>query len=371
MARCSSCGARAVPPPTPAEARAAMLAKAANLDHLRLLAFVHKYPPTHNAGAEWMLHHTLKHLNGRGHESRVLVRDPVEIPDGGEVFDGVHITSRPGQAQMRLWGNWATHIVTHLDMTGQAMQMANRYGLPEVHLIHNHRQLAFHRVRVAPRRLAVFNSRWLQTAVAWQGESMVLHPPVPVDHYRLERATGEHVMLFNLSPAKGANLFYALAAAMPDVKFMGVQGAYAAQVPPPDGLPNLTVVPHTADVRQLYAQARLVLMPSSYESWGRIAVEAGCSGIPAVTSDTPGLLEATGDAALHLPVTANRSGNVAGRTTEAVEAPRDDVAAWADGIRTVLADYSTWSDRALLRAVQLWQATIAQLGDLDRRLRTL
>jgi glycosyltransferase involved in cell wall biosynthesis len=32
-------------------------------------------------------------------------------------------------------------------------------------------------------------------------------------------------------------------------------------------------------------------MPSKYESWGRTATEAMCSGIPIICTDTPGLKE--------------------------------------------------------------------------------
>jgi len=42
------------------------------------------------------------------------------------------------------------------------------------------------------------------------------------------------------------------------------------------------------------ARTRVLLVPSSYESWGRAAVEAMAAGIPVVASPTPGLVEALG-----------------------------------------------------------------------------
>lgn len=369
---CLPCGAKArAQAATVQTPRQQLAQRVVDLEHLKLLAWVHKYPPTHNAGAEWMLHHTLRYLNNRGHESRVLVRDQVHIPGGGEVFDGIHITSRPGQGTLRLWEKWATHVITHLDVTGPAMALASRLRLPEVHLVHNHRQLAFHRVRPDPRRLAVFNSQWLRQASQWGGESMVLHPPVPPERYRIE-PDGDRIMLFNLSPAKGAALFYALAEANPDLGFTGVAGAYAKQLPPPNPLPaNLELVGHDPDVRKLLARARVVLMPSSYESWGRVAIEAGASGIPTIVSTTKGLLESTAGAMLALPVTAERSGKVAGRTTEAVEAPLTDVENWTRGIRAVLADWENFSRTALKRSIEVWATTLQQLSELDRRLRAM
>jgi glycosyltransferase involved in cell wall biosynthesis len=36
-------------------------------------------------------------------------------------------------------------------------------------------------------------------------------------------------------------------------------------------------------------------MPSTYESYGRAAVEACCAGLPVIASRTPGLIEALGE----------------------------------------------------------------------------
>jgi hypothetical protein len=48
---------------------------------------------------------------------------------------------------------------------------------------------------------------------------------------------------------------------------------------------------HTADIREVFRKTRVVLMPSLYESYGRVAVEAACAGIPAIVHPTEGLLE--------------------------------------------------------------------------------
>jgi hypothetical protein len=45
-------------------------------------------------------------------------------------------------------------------------------------------------------------------------------------------------------------------------------------------------------------------MPSHYESWGMVASEAMASGIPVICSDTPGLRENCGDAAIYAERTA-------------------------------------------------------------------
>jgi glycosyltransferase involved in cell wall biosynthesis len=51
------------------------------------------------------------------------------------------------------------------------------------------------------------------------------------------------------------------------------------------------VIEHTEDIRAIYKRTKILLMPSEYESWGRTATEAMCSGIPIICTPTFGLKE--------------------------------------------------------------------------------
>jgi glycosyltransferase involved in cell wall biosynthesis len=62
-------------------------------------------------------------------------------------------------------------------------------------------------------------------------------------------------------------------------------------------LGNVTVTPHTNDMRQVYGRSRVVLMPSLWwESSGRVVIEAMLNGIPAIVSDHGGMAEMMGEA---------------------------------------------------------------------------
>lgn len=371
MADCLPCGAKEAA--RKAKEKLLAEAQARSAAFPRVLALVHKYPPTHNAGAEWMLHHTLRYLNGRGGESRVLTTQPVRPPirdEYGGVFDGVHLTPQPGTMVLERWARWANVLFTHLDETGRAMRLGLRFGLPEVHLVHNHRQLAYHKVTPDARRLAVFNSEWTRQENGWSGASLVVHPPVPPDYYRIAGQRGDGILLVNPTGPKGGHLFYALAAALPQFKFLVVAGAYGKQIPPPP-LPNLELLRPSPKITDHLARAALVLVPSSYESWGRVAVEAACSGIPSIVSDAPGLVESMGTAARVLPVATTPSGMVGGRPTEDVVAHPALVGAWRDSILEVLGAYQTHSEMARRRSIELWSKTVHQLSALDARIREM
>jgi len=88
---------------------------------------------------------------------------------------------------------------------------------------------------------------------------------------------------------------------MPEQHFLAVTGAYGEQILP--DLPNVEILEHVRgeDMReQVYARTRVLLMPSSYESWGRVGVEAMASGIPVLAHPTPGLCESLGEAGLYV-----------------------------------------------------------------------
>lgn len=256
---------------------------------MRVLAHVHKYPPKHNAGAEWYVHSVLRWLAERGHSVRVVSGGTARPYD----FEGVPIVS---QRETVAEHERADVVLTHLDSTRQAIRARRVAGRPLVHLVHNDRQLAFHNVQGHECSLAVFNSSWVGKRSDWGGLSMVLAPPVFAGDYRTGR--GDALTLINLTEAKGAPLFYELAARMPERRFVGVLGCYGVQVLPERHLQNVEIWENRPDARAIYAQTRVLLMPSSYESWGRTAIEAAASGIPTIAHPTPGLRESLGSAGL-------------------------------------------------------------------------
>lgn len=140
----------------------------------------------------------------------------------------------------------------------------------------------------------------------WVGPSIVLHPVVEREHYECER--GNKITLVNPTPGKGVETFKALARLLPQRKFLAVEGGYGEQmIVAPDVTPkrgalpaggNIAWMAHTPDIRKVFRQTKILLMPSDYESFGRVGIEAACCGIPTIAHPTPGLKEAFGDAGI-------------------------------------------------------------------------
>merc|ERR1711924_570737 len=118
----------------------------------------------------------------------------------------------------------------------------------------------------------------------------------PLPH-RHDLHDGHHSSVVMISPcaAKGLPILLSLARALTEVHFLCVCTAYTAS-----GIAsylrmqqNVTVIDAEADVDVVYGQARIVIQPSLVpESFGLVAAEASLRGIPCVSSDCGGLVEA-------------------------------------------------------------------------------
>lgn len=327
---------------------------------MRVLARFHAYVPEHGGGAEVMAHTLLRELVARGHQVRVWLsqhngrREPYEV-DGVEV-----IPVKARQDFLRLARD-SDVVVSHLENVRAAAAAARGWGRPLVVLCHNTLPATFRAVGSGTTALAVYNSQWMAAeAERWFAEnpkaarplaSVIVRPPVRAADYRT--TPGDHITLVNLHKPKGGDVLWRLAERMPGHRFLAVKGAYGEQIV--SQAPNVEVVEHVPPAQmaeRVYARTRVLIMPSEYESWGRVGVEALASGIPVVATPTPGLCESLGEAGIFVE--------------------RDDLDGWVAAL-TALDDPEAWqaaSKKAKARSRQLdpaadlarWVEAVERLG---------
>lgn len=328
----------------------------------------HAWVPYHNAGGEVMAHTMLRHLVSRGHQVDVLLSSTHEgIHEPYEV-DGITVYPRTGRADPSRWflgGDKPDVMMAHLENVPRMSALAKMYKVPMVHLAHNTHAATVSQLRRAYPNLAVYNSQWMRDYIlGYLGEdardSIVVRPPVIAEDYAT--TPGDRITLVNLWPDKGSDLFYRLAGLMPHVDFLGVTGGYGLQRT--DERPNIDFVEHVppdAMREKVYARTRILLMPSSYESWGRVAAEAMCSGIPVIAHPTPGLTECLGGAGFLIDrddtdawvtminklqkKTAYDKASKAAKKRSLDFDPTDELAMWADAIEG-LATHGTFTRRS-------------------------
>ncbi len=209
---------------------------------------------------------------------------------------------------------------------------------------------------------AVANSRFTADAYkqAYDAECRVIHPLIDGSRYQTE-GEGKYVTFINPDPVKGLDKAIQIAGALPETPFRFQEtwpmprDERAALAQRLAGLPNVTLAPRVDDMREVYAQTKVLLVPSQWEEgYGRIASEAQFSGIPVIGSDRGGLPEAIGTGGVVLTA----------------DAPAED---WAQSLRDILNDAKRHSElkesaKAYARRPELqldlqidaWEAAIAE-----------
>lgn len=266
---------------------------------MNVVFFVHAWAGTHNSGAEWTVQHYAKYLNQKGCSIKVILPENQIYPDG-EKFGFIKFITGYYSNEFFLALSNADVVFTHLDNTGVAINWARHYKKHLIFLSHNDHDYRIVRARQLNISV-VYNNKANQKNVsggAYPNPSIVCKPPIFPDDVKYNRKHGQNVTLINCNENKGGKILVELAKRLPKIKFLGVLGSYGEQIID-DTYKNLKYVAQTPDIHLIYGKSNIILMPSDYESYGRVALEAAINRLPVICTPTDGLKECLGAAGLY------------------------------------------------------------------------
>jgi glycosyltransferase involved in cell wall biosynthesis len=139
--------------------------------------------------------------------------------------------------------------------------------------------------------------------------AVVIHPPIygKVAGKVAEKAGGPLVLMINPCIVKGIEIFTGVAAQLPDLPFGALTGwgTTAADRAALARHSNIELIGSVGDIDEVLGRARMLLMPSIwYEGFGLIVMEAMLRGLPVISSDSGGLMEAKSGTGYVIPVRA-------------------------------------------------------------------
>jgi glycosyltransferase involved in cell wall biosynthesis len=165
---------------------------------------------------------------------------------------------------------------------------------PFIRSIHNWNHAAF---TSAAAVIAVSEFDATITRETFNVDPAIVYLPVPLQEYVANNRTPTKVTMLNpRTENKGLDTFLEIAKRLPDVSFQIAGTLYdTAMESEIDQLPNVGFLGWCDDMRDVYSDTKLLLIPSKYEEGGpRIVAEAFANGIPVVGSDLGGTPEYVG-----------------------------------------------------------------------------
>lgn len=188
-------------------------------------------------------------------------------------------------------------IITHLIGSSAGYNKAVQHNKPLIFIAHNNSKQYAPKYSQQDKCHVIYNSYTLRDQLFdtfGHFNGFVLHPFVP--KYGVK--PGNKITLINCNYNKGGEIFAEIARRLPQFEFLGVLGGYGEQIEAK--LPNVTYLQNGCDMRAVYASTKILLVPSEFESFSQVAIEAMQCGIPVIANPTEGIKENLGDAGIFI-----------------------------------------------------------------------
>lgn len=259
--------------------------------------FLENSMPFVNAGAENVAHVFNLYLIEHGYKINVVGNWDEQV------YENVNYINSSNTEDVEDAVDRSRIVCSQLSQSTFTVKLAkkeNKKVIIFVHSLDNNRKIInnYKNIIDPSQLLVVFNSESIKTNFDESINSFILYPPVDCSKY-ITKTQNTYVTVVNVSKLKGGNHLIAIAKKMPNIKFLAVKGGYDKQIID-KSVTNITYVENTKDMRSIYAQTDILLIPSNPETWGRTATEAMCSGIPVIAHPTEGLKENMKEAGIYI-----------------------------------------------------------------------
>ena len=279
---------------------------------MKILVVTKLYMHKNKAGGESYLHNFLKQLN-----NRISVNLNVLIPNCKEMkkfnYEGIIIneTTELFNNDLLEYCKEADLVISHLDYGFETINYCLKNNIPNIMIFHNSID-QYNPFIEDERVIKIFNSNYVKKDYLDRGL-------IPVNYYliypfvdfpklsKFKKITENriYITLVNPSENKGADIVLNLAKKNKKRKFLIVKGGYYLHhqkkyIDEFQKLPNCHVIENTPNIiKDIYLKSKIVLQPSTYETYGMVAQEASCLGIPVIVNElSKGLKENLGKLSL-------------------------------------------------------------------------
>jgi glycosyltransferase involved in cell wall biosynthesis len=204
----------------------------------------------------------------------------------------------------------------------------------------------------------------------------VIHPPIygSPPFARCGSFDAPLVLMINPCRVKGIEIFLALAERFPHLEFGALTGwgTTGDDRRAMERFPNVRLLDTVDDIEEVLRLSRVLLMPSLwYEGFGLIAMEAMLRGLPVISSDSGGLVEAKRGTGYAIPVRPVERYLQEFDETHMPRPviPRQDIEPWTRALAALTTSRDAWEEesRASRSAAETFAGTL-DAADFERML---
>jgi glycosyltransferase involved in cell wall biosynthesis len=321
---------------------------------MKIVAISHGYPPFWNMGGEVSLHRTMTALSG---EKYVLTK-----VDDPYVFEGINVQQINVENVLNINSDYQALTVQLRNMKPDVVIGQSELSLAAVNAAYDAKTISIVNVHAPPKfgqsimeavtfaDYAIYNTQ--ESANLWgEPDGLVVHPPISPLPQKINNNGDAYTLLSSLTN-KGVEVVLSLAKLYPNKRFIIVRSPAEKTHGLADLerqaalLPNVELHPRVPpeEVYKYLEQTRILLVPSMYETYGMVAIEAAGYGIPSVHVDNAHVREGIGDAAVLVsPLSLDETYN---------------------GIKTIEENYKKFSIKAREKAEWLYERQLVELQNL-------